>query len=350
MRYVDWVDRVLVALDALATRDPRASLVGVTLQELMHELRLGPEEHGDEAVVAAVNDLELMNCAEADRLRIKVTAQGQRFARAGGLRPGWKSLFRHSPLEGDRIVLAKAVALSVHEGDAYAWTERVEMKEVLRQMGLPIDQGVAIAVIMRLKEMNCVHPSPRMTMGSEGMCEVLPSYVGIVISTEQLATEERTLLAGLVDEWETTSVDVKEVLALSSERQKAEFCKDILALANTRVSGRRYLVAGFNDATREFTTGVDEEVDIHRMESVLAAYCQPVPVIRYSVVPLAGGNAGLIEVLSERKSLPYKLKRDVWKLKAGSVFVRHNTLVEVASGEELNTLIAEGNRARNQPE
>ena len=55
-------------------------------------------------------------------------------------------------------------------------------------------------------------------------------------------------------------------------------------------------------------------------------------------------------VLSDRKSLPYRLKRDVWKLKAGSVFVRHNTLVEVASDEELSILIAEGDRACHQPE
>jgi Schlafen, AlbA_2 len=350
VRYVDWVDPVLVALDDLARRDPNVSLIGLSLRELMRELRVGQEQHGDAAVVVAGNDLELLNCAEAEHARIKVTAQGQRFARAGGLRPGWNPLFQHAPLEEDRTVLAKAVELSVHEADTYAWTERVEMKEVLRQVRQPSDQGTAIAVTKRLEEAKCIHPNAVMTMGgNEGRCEVLPSYVGIVISTEQLATEERTLLASLVDEWETTGVDVKEVLALGSERQKAEFCKDILALANTRVSGRRFLVAGFNDATRKFTASVDRAVDAHRMESLLAAYCRPVPRIRYSIVPLTGGNAGLIEVLSDRKSLPYKLARDVWKLKAGSVFVRHNTLVEVASGEELTILIAEGDRARSQP-
>lgn len=46
---------------------------------------------------------------------------------------------------------------------------------------------------------------------------------------------------------------------------------------------------------------------------------------------------------------PYRLARDIWKLKAGSVFVRHNTLVDVACGEELNVLIAEGDRARSRP-
>jgi hypothetical protein len=138
------------------------------------------------------------------------------------------------------------------------------------------------------------------------------------------------------------------MLGLDSEREKAEFCKDVLALANTQVSGRRFLVVGFSDSTRQFSTSVDPTVDAHRMESVLAAYCQPVPEIRYTAVGLDGGNAAVIEVLSDRSRLPYRLARDLWKLKADSVFVRHNTLIQVAVGEELARLIAEGDRARSQ--
>ncbi len=60
------------------------------------------------------------------------------------------------------------------------------------------------------------------------------------------------------------------------------------------------------------------------------------------------GNAAIIEVLSKAMDLPYRLARDVWKFKTDTVFVRHNTLVQEAVGEELASLIAEGERGRHR--
>jgi hypothetical protein len=345
VRYVDWVDRVLVALDRAATGDGNVGLIGVAVPRLLEDLSLPFDDEAQRAVRSAADDLELMSCADAEPHRIRVTPQGQLIARAGGLRRGWKSLFEtYVPLDEDLLVLAKVVELSVVEADLYASTSWVELKDALRLAGQNADQGTAIATSKRLEAIGCVHRGP-ITMGPDGYCQVRPSYVAIVITTEQLATEERALLDSLLADWETTSVDVKERLELDTDRQKAEFCKDILALANTRVSGRRFLVLGFNDISREFTTSVVSTVDTHRMESVLSAYCRPVPQVRYSTVALEGGTAGLVEVMSDRASLPYQLARDVWKLKADSAFVRHNTLVVVATGEELATLVAEGERA-----
>ena len=347
MRYVDWVDQVLAALDRAVTGDGNAGLIGVGLHQLLQDLGVPFDQEAQAAIAAAVNDLELMSCADADGLRVKVTSHGQRIARAGGLREGWKSLFdRYVPLEEDRIVLAKIVAMGVIEGGEYASTRLVEVKDALREAGSDPDQGVAIATTKRLQEIGCLHREALITMGGQaGKCEARPSYVGIVIVTEKLATEERSLLGDLTADWETTSVDIKEVLELNTDRQKAEFCKDILALANTLVSGRRFLVLGYNNKSRKFNSSVDPRVDAHRMESVLSAYCRPVPEIRYSTVALERGRAGLVEVFSVRASLPYKLARDVWKFQAGSIFVRHNTLVELATGDELASLVAEGERA-----
>ena len=348
VKYLAWVDRVLFALDRLSTGDATASLIGVDLWALERDLDVVGKEEGERAVIAAVNDLEVVGCVEADGRRVKMTTQGHRFARAGGLRPGWKSLFsaRTIPLDEDLAVLRGLVEHSVHETDELAWTERVEVKDVLAEVGQPRDQGGAIAVSKRLQALTSIHSGPVFTAGPDGYCQVHPSYVGIVVATQRLATEERELLRELVKGWETTSIDVKESLQLNSDRQKAEFVKDVMALGNTIVTGRRFLVLGFNNDTRKFTTNVDPRVDAHRMESILGEYCAPVPEIRYTVIPVEGKDAGLIEVLGDRTKWPYRLARDVWKFTAGSVWVRHNTLVQLASEEEVAYLEAEGARAR----
>jgi hypothetical protein len=346
--YIDWVDQVLVTLDRIATGDANAALMGVDVHRLQSELGVFSADHGYEAVATAVNDLELLSCAEADGYGVKLNTQGHRIARGGGLRAGWKSIFdKYRPLDEDRRVLSKAVGISLHESADLAWTERVEIKEALRSAGRSPDQGDAIALTKRLQSIGCLHSEALITMGGNaGMCEAHPTYVAVVVTTQQLTTEQQTLLDDLIEEWETTGVDVKETLELRSERQRAEFCKDVMALANTRVSGRRFMVVGFNDVSREFTQVHDFAVTSNQMESVLSAYCTPVPEIRLSTVPLGSGQAAIIEVLNKPDNLPYRLARDVWKFKADSVFVRHNTLVQQAVGEELARLIAEGERAR----
>lgn len=45
------------------------------------------------------------------------------------------------------------------------------------------------------------------------------------------------------------------------------------------------------------------------MESILAVYAEPVPRVILATTPWEGGTAGLIEVFSDRRDLPYKLLR-----------------------------------------
>jgi hypothetical protein len=345
MKYVEWVDLVLATLDNVATGDQHMALIGAAVWTIPQQMGLPADKDVDRAIRSAASDLELLGCAEADGGGhfVKVTQKGHQLARTGGLQTVWKDLFASvAPLAEDREVLAKIVELGVSEDDSFASAGLVELKETLELVGRPCDQGSAIATCKRLEEIGCVR-SPVITTG---WCQVVPSYIGVVLSTEQVATKQRALLDDLLDDWETTNVDFKVTLNLGVDREKAEFCKDVLALANTRVSGARYLVLGFADHARAFTASVDPKCDAHRMESVLAAYCQPVPRIRYSLVELDGGTAGIIEVFSDRADLPYMLSRDIGKYKKDSVFVRHNTLTAVAEGEELDALVAEGSRAR----
>ena len=111
-------------------------------------------------------------------------------------------------------------------------------------------------------------------------------------ATEAIATEWQERLADLVEEWETTTVDFKRELPLGTEKQSAEFARDVTALANPKASGRdRHLVIGFDDKTRSFTTPVDSGITQNRLEQILNVYAKPVPDIRLVSFEDASGRA-----------------------------------------------------------
>jgi hypothetical protein len=68
------------------------------------------------------------------------------------------------------------------------------------------------------------------------------------------------LVADLVPEWATTTVEFKGQVNLKRNKEKAEFVRDVLALATTKASGRRWLVIGFDNGTHQFTDSVDSAI------------------------------------------------------------------------------------------
>jgi hypothetical protein len=162
-------------------------------------------------------------------------------------------------------------------------------------------------------------------------------------------TEDQERLGALVDEWETSTVDFKRELPLNSPRQKAELIRDVLALANTKASGSRFLVIGFDPVTHELTHSVDPAITLERLEQILHAYSDPTPDLRYRRVRHSSGTAGVVEVLRDPAKVPYLPSRDVAHIKKGDLFVRHGTSVEEPTERERANLVIEGETARQQP-
>ncbi|MGH2561431.1 MAG: hypothetical protein ACRDJH_20395 [Thermomicrobiales bacterium] len=80
--------------------------------------------------------------------------------------------------------------------------------------------------------------------------KVCASYEGLVWTSRRDFIVYWSELDALVNEWETCNVDFKRELPLKNQDQKAEFVKDVLGLANTQASGRRWMVLGFDNKTR----------------------------------------------------------------------------------------------------
>jgi hypothetical protein len=247
VRYIDRVDAVLLKIEELAKASPDANLIGVGRADLAVALGGSSSQHElRQALHAALQDLELLLCVQADGPFVRLTTQGHQVARVGSLRPGWKSIFNQVRLLPEHVqVLAKAVEIGESEHDGFAVMQMVDIEQVLAVLGQPADRASPLVALQLLDAAGCVgdkqdaHGPPP---------QFRPYYAGVVVSTEKLATDLQALLARLVEERETTSVDFKELVGLQSPMEKGEFVKDVLAPATTRVSGRRFLSIGFNDA------------------------------------------------------------------------------------------------------
>ena len=185
--------------------------------------------------------------------------------------------------------------------------------------------------------------------------DVRPTYQGLVWGTRRGFTIESKLIDELVKEWETTDVDFKREISLDTKKQKAEFAKDVLGLANTKSSGRRYLIVGFDDKTRDYLAPPDSTVTPDRMERILSDLTDSVVNIRYKIVDCRLGKVGRLEVLREPEKLPYRAVKDVLVdekgrkgLERGKVYVRHGSQIEAPTETELQALEDEGRRARGE--
>src|SRR5205814_656607 len=133
-----------------------------------------------------------------------------------------------------------------------------------------------------------------------------------------------------------------------------EFAKDVIALVNTKSSGARFMVIGFDDKSRAFHLSVQPGVGPDRLQDILNERVEPFPNVTYHTVSWESGTVGIIEIEREPHKLPYKAKKDMvaksGPIAASDVFVRHGThnVMLALDAPELLDLIAEGNRARGQ--
>ena len=275
-----------------------------------------------------------------------VTNRGHQFSRT--MERLWHEIMGKWLSETQWAFLTQASQMWRDMGNYGAW---LETRDVFRQLGWAerTDAGFeADALVGHLEDEGLALGEPLLV----GWGRFRPTYQGIVRVTKGPQAEEVALIDDLITEWETTNVDFKRQLNLGTKKGKAEFIKDILAVATTKSSGRRFLVVGFDDDTRAFFQSLDDGVQQERLEQILNAYTEPTPTIKLSRVRLDGGVVGLIEVFRSPDRVPYIVKKNLGGsrgIQQGDVFVRHGSHAERPSPQELKDLWHEG-RSTEQPE
>ena len=139
---------------------------------------------------------------------------------------------------------------------------------------------------------------------------------------------------------EARKVDLKQTLDISSPERRAEFAKDVAAMANTS-GGPGYLVIGVvdrkhrrSDDPAEYVLGLcpdNPEVFEQRMVQALQNNCSPAPEARYAEIyhPTTGGAIGVI-VIPRGFNRPYAVN--------GEVFIRHGSHTHQAKPDEVKQL------------
>ena len=339
MDYVDWVDRVMVGLGkAWRTADSQTKLIGMGLSEIVDALGFeedpnAPDFRGSklaEALHDALGDLDSLGLVEDESSRyFKLTYEGNKFPIAA-LSSAWPQIMEYHIDDDQETFLQKVAEIGQEANDNYVCVSDLTAEQIFGSLGWEWDsEGISRGYLMgkQLSDIGMVRQRPR----GRGRIDIIPTYTGIVRVTRQAETEIGRLVRDLVIDWETTNVDFKRELNLANDAQKAEFVCDVLGIATTKSSGRRFLVIGFDNTTREFTKSVDPGITQERLEQILHAYSEPVPSIGYQSVPFLDGIVGLIEAFREQPNIPYKVSRDfggVKGIKQGDVYVRHGSHTE----------------------
>ena len=197
--------------------------------------------------------------------------------------------------------------LSPKEAQDHAWLEMVNHEAIVSEMSGTEISGRLWPIAYELKQWGFVSG----WFSAASTVNLQSTYKGLVWETRRGFTLESKAIDDLVAEWETTSIDFKRQLSLDTMDQKAEFVKDILSLANTKASGRRWLIIGFDDKTHMYFGPPDSKITQNRIEQLLARYIDPSIDVRYEAVEHRAGCVGKLEVLRDPKKLPYRVKEQM---------------------------------------
>jgi hypothetical protein len=349
MDYVEFADRVMRTAAELVENDYSARLSGVNVSEVAHALGLNIEgdfwQSNDRmAILHVIDDLDGLGLAtvSGDYMRIEVSDRG-RAARTLSLRTSWRAMFAGVQLdEEERALLRAVIARSEDRRERFAVMGEVQLESVFADLGWPADAGRIVSVGGTLLRKGCLH-------GQAAQFPVRPTYLGVVLATRELETEEQLLLADLLRDWETTTIEAKRELPLNSPKQKHEFVRDILALGTTQGRQRRYLIVGFDPKSRAPFGSVDAALKQDDLEDLLNAYVRGrAPEVRYRTVPWALVTAGLIEVVRDATAVPYRGGPAILERFGAEVFIRRLSHVAIATPEEIAELKAEAAAAQGR--
>src|SRR5947209_3546833 len=127
-------------------------------------------------------------------------------------------------------------------------------------------------------------------------------------------------------EWKT--VDAKQELSLTCNGEKAEFVKDVIAMANN--AEKSYIVIGLQDGTFADIGNLSTHHLKNNLNQLLEGKIDPPVVIDYQEFTVNGNGYGLVEIVGY--NLPYIIARDFTanpgdrkqtKIYKGTIFVRH---------------------------
>jgi hypothetical protein len=344
VNYVEWVERIFERLGQAAANSEGFAGGGEIYPEgVAGELGVEGQAVSD-AVWQAVDDLCALGWAERpDNLSARLTQLGRRVLEVG-IRKTWPEISQQWLDAEQEQFLARSVQMAERPEEHFALMDRADAADVFESLGWPDGARRGYGLTQPLEDEGFIAER----LATNAYVLVRPTYLGVVRATEAEGAQGQQLVAEVLAEGETTNVEIKQRLDLDTNAGKAKFIRHALALATTRASGKRFLVIGFHDRTRQFAGTPDAKITQERFEQLLHAYADPTPATRFRRISVRGGEAVVVEFLREPGKIPYRVRKDIAGLRPGDVFVRHGSASERPTPREMADLEAEGAVARGE--
>lgn len=148
---------------------------------------------------------------------------------------------------------------------------------------------------------------------------------------------DETTLMTLIAEGETIGrVEFKRELHLDRAEEKAEFIKDVISLSNSASQNKGYLLVGIDNS--KYIVGT-HQLEEERIQQLVHSHIRPSVRLRCTMISTTAPNlpsVGIIEV--EGTERPYRVSIPIGKLKQDDIFVRHGSVVERATPEEVRRM------------
>lgn len=312
------------------------------------------------AALSAVSTLKSLSLMEAGNMKgdAFVTQQGRAAVR--DMTPLWREICANE-IDGEHAVLLRILnRLGSRRCTDHGFLECVDGYQILNDPEWMWDSEVLWATVKELERAGyAINYSPI------GMMEFCPTYRSLVWETRCQFTFESGEIDQLLAEGETPTLDLKRQLEVRTASQKAEFIKDINALANTKASGQRFLLIGFtNDgdyyepAESEARTERDrllKRLTQEQLQTIAAHYTTPAIQLRYSQVAFRLGTVGRLEILRDPTELPYAVRESLGdraagqhRIEAGDIYLRDGTVTRKARQAEIAALHTDAERAKRR--
>lgn len=246
-------------------------------------------------------------------------------------------------------MLSAVNRLSEQCEDDHAWLKEIDYGNGLEGYSTPDgvnSEGSILDTLDSLRNIELIGPAGWADL------TVRSSYRGLVWERKRKYTDDVVTIDKLIADGETATVDFKRHLAIKSSRQKREFLKDAAALANTRATGRRYMLIGVEDDGRTYRSQSVEDQDEHKrglrqvsqdtLQQILNEATRPVLTVRYDVVEHPDGPVGRLEVLRHRSDIPYAVVKDNQTV----VYVRREAVTQAATQDEIEEMQRQAARVK----
>ncbi|NLD48882.1 MAG: ATP-binding protein, partial [Clostridiaceae bacterium] len=140
-------------------------------------------------------------------------------------------------------------------------------------------------------------------------------------------------LKRLLKQEEGPKLDFKAELKLSTESEKKELTKDVIAIANSR-GGRGYIVFGVEDKSKKIL-GIDPgEYTEEQIQQIIYNRCDPPVPISMDFVKAGGKTLGVLTIYRSNHK-PHQMMQN------GAFYLRRGSTTDTARRSEIANLLQE---------